>query len=275
MRKGSNPITTIITVAVFLCLETASLAILRSNNVLQRSWFGEIGQGTMKLLWGGGEQVRDYFRLRSCNDSLASENLRLIQENARLNDIIDRTDVSGVAQSTDSRFSYKGAYIRKMSRNRQHNYIILDKGAEDGVIEGSGIITGQGIVGIVEAVSDHYCYAISLLNRDMNVSARLRKDGPVGPLSWNGRRNAELQEIPHHLMTELGDTVYSSGYSTIFPKDIPIGVTVASRLKDGATWNLEVKMFEDFSRLKYVTIVTNLDAAEIVKLEKEGENEQK
>ena len=76
-------------------------------------------------------------------------------------------------------------------------------------------------------------------------------------------------------MTELGDTVYSSGYSTIFPKDIPIGVTVASRLKDGATWNLEVKMFEDFSRLKYVTIVTNLDAAEIVKLEKEGENEQK
>ena len=80
MRKGSNPITTIITVAVFLCLETASLAILRSNNVLQRSWFGEIGQGTMKLLWGGGEQVRDYFRLRSCNDSLAIENFRLMQK---------------------------------------------------------------------------------------------------------------------------------------------------------------------------------------------------
>ena len=75
-------------------------------------------------------------------------------------------------------------------------------------------------------------------------------------------------------MTELGDTVYSSGYSTIFPKDIPLGVTVDSRLKDGATWELEVKLFEDFSRLKYVTIVTNLDTAEMLNLEKEGEDEQ-
>ena len=47
-----------------------------------------------------------------------------------------------------------------------------------------------------------------------------------------------------------------------------------SRLKDGATWELEVKLFEDFSRLKYVTIVTNLDTAEMLNLEKEGEDEQ-
>ena len=263
-----------VTVVVFICLEAAALFILHANNEIQRSWFGAIGQGTMKVLWGGGERVRDYFRLRSCNDSLALENLRLMQENARLTAIVERADVSGVAANTDSRFSYTGAYIIKMSRNRQHNYIILDRGSEDGVVEGSGIITSKGVVGIVEAVSEHYCYAISLMNRDMKVSARLRKDGPVGPLSWNGHSNATLQEIPHHLMTELGDTVYSSGFSTIFPKDIPIGVTVDSKLKDGATWDLEVKMFEDFSRLKYVTIVTNLNAAELLKLEKEGANEQ-
>ncbi len=274
MRKRNNPITTIVSVAVFLLLEAASLFILHANNEIQRSWFGAIGQGTMKVLWGGGEKIRDYFRLRSCNDSLATENFRLMQENARLNAILDRADVSGVAPNTDSRFSYTGAYIVKMSRNRQHNYIILDKGSEDGVIEGSGIVTPRGVVGIVEAVNDHYSYAISLMNRNMNVSARLRRDGPVGPLSWNGLNNATLGEIPHHLMTELGDTVYSSGYSTIFPKDIPIGVTVNSRLKDGATWDLEVKMFEDFSRLKYVTVVTNLDAAKLLELEKEGANEQ-
>ena len=255
-------------------LEAASVFILHANSEIQRSWFGRMGQGTMKVLWGGGEKVRDYFRLRSCNDSLAMENFRLMQENARLNAILDRADVSGIAENTDSRFSYVGAYIVKMSRNRQHNYLILDKGSLEGVVEGSGIITPRGVVGIVEAVSDHYCYAISLMNRDMNVSARLRKDGPVGALSWNGHSNATLCEIPHHLMTELGDTVYSSGYSTIFPKDVPIGVTVDSRLKDGATWDLEVKLFEDFSRLKYVTIVTNMDEAELLSLEKEGQDEQ-
>ena len=275
MRKRNNPITTVVSVAVFILLEAASLFILHANNEIQRSWFGAIGQFTMKVLWGGGETIRDYFRLRSCNDSLAIENFRLMQENARLNAILDRADVSGVAPNTDSRFSYTGAYIVKMSRNRQHNYLIIDKGARDGIVEGSGIITPKGVVGIVEAVSDNYSYAISLMNRDMNVSARLRREGPVGALSWNGHINATLCEIPHHLMTELGDTVYSSGYSTIFPKDIPLGVTVDSRLKDGATWELEVKLFEDFSRLKYVTIVTNLDTAEMLNLEKEGEDEQK
>ena len=67
-----------------------------------------------------------------------------------------------------------------------------------------------------------------------------------------------------------GDTVYTSGFSAIFPKDIPVGVTVDSRLKDGATYNLEVKLFENFSSLKYVTIVSLMDDGEIEKLEKEG-----
>ncbi|MGN0191215.1 MAG: rod shape-determining protein MreC [Candidatus Cryptobacteroides sp.] len=274
MQRRSNPIAAIFTVAVFLCLEAAALFILHRSNEIHRSWFGGIGQGVMKVLWGGGETVRDYFRLRSCNDSLALENFRLMRENARLNAVLDRADVSGVAGNTDSRFSYTGAYIVKISNNRQHNYIILDKGSADGVVEGSGIITPKGVVGIVEAVSENYSYAISLLNRDMNVSARLRRDGPVGPLTWNGHSNATLREIPHHLMDRLGDTVYSSGFSTIFPKDVPIGVTVDARLKDGATWEMDVKLFEDFSRLKYVTIVTNLDAAQLQELEKEGANEQ-
>jgi rod shape-determining protein MreC len=69
---------------------------------------------------------------------------------------------------------------------------------------------------------------------------------------------------------ELGDTVYTSGYSAIFPRDIPLGVTVDAHLKDGATYRMDVELFEDFSTLRYVTLVNNLDSDEISELEKEG-----
>lgn len=131
-------------------------------------------------------------------------------------------------------------------------------------------MTEKGVVGIVEHVSEHYSYALSFRNYKISVSARLGKEGPVGPMTWDGFRDAVLEEIPHHLVDGLGDTVYTSGFSAIFPKDIPLGVTVGSKLKDGATYNLDVRLLEDFSCLKYVTVVSNPDAEEIRKLEEEG-----
>lgn len=271
MQKRS-PISAIVTAVVFLVLEAAAIAVLHYSNDLQRSWLSGAGHSAMAALWSGGETVRNYFGLSARNDSLALENARLAMRVRELEDKLATVDTSGFGKvrGRSGRYRFTPAEIIKSSNNRQHNYIIVDKGAADGIVEGAGIITERGVVGIVEDVSEHYSYGISFKNYNMSVSARLGKDGPVGPLSWDGFRNATLEEIPHHLVSELGDTVYTSGFSAIFPRDIPLGVTVSSKLKDGATYNLEVKLFEDFSRLKYVTVVTNIDAGEIGKLEREG-----
>lgn len=266
-----SPISGLVTAAAFLVLEAAAIAVLHYSNELQRSWLSNAGHSVMSVLWGGGEKVKGYFKLASRNDSLAAENARLA---ARLRCLEDNVAAAEIAvneniRGANGRFLFTPAEIVKLSNNRQHNYIILDKGAEDGVLEGAGVITGKGVVGIVENVSRHYCYGISFRNYNMSVSARLGKEGPVGPLSWDGFRNAVLEEIPHHLVKGLGDTVYTSGFSAIFPRDIPLGVTVGSRLKDGATYNLEVRLFEEFSSLKNVTIVSNPDTEELETLEKE------
>ena len=272
MQKKS-PISAIITAVVFLSLEAAAIAVLHYSNELQRNWISGAGHSAMAALWGGGEKVLGYFALASLNDSLAIENSRLGVRVRELEDRLTAIEQEGgqaaSTRTTVDRYRFMPAEIVKLSNNRQHNYIIIDKGAADGVRPGAGIITGHGVVGIVENVSEHYSYGISFRNYNMSVSARLRKDGPIGPLSWDGFRNATLEEIPHHLVSEMGDTVYTSGSSAIFPRAIPLGVTVGSRLKDGATYNLEVKLFQDFSRLKYVTVVTDMDSEEIKSLERE------
>ena len=71
-------------------------------------------------------------------------------------------DSLGVAHGRIRGFDYIPAEVIKISRNKQHNYMILNKGFEDGIQEKSGIITRSGVVGIVDAVSAHHCYALSL-----------------------------------------------------------------------------------------------------------------
>ena len=106
-------------------------------------------------------------------------------------------------------FAYLPAKISKISNNTQHNYIIINKGEADGVEKGAGIITEQGAIGVVDAVSENFSFVRSFLNHGMSISARLGKNGVSGPLSWDGihSNKALLKEIPQHLNVNPGDTM--------------------------------------------------------------------
>ncbi|MBP5425789.1 MAG: rod shape-determining protein MreC, partial [Prevotella sp.] len=62
----------------------------------------------------------------------------------------------------------------------------------------------------------------------------------------------------------------TSGHSSIFPADIPIGVISKIKPVSGLYLSLEVDLFQDFSRLRHVYVVANKDRKEIEELEQEG-----
>ena len=270
MRK-SNFIYHLINAVIFVILEVAALNMLRNNGELQGTWMSGGAQTLMEFFWGGSQKISDYFSLKEQNDALAHENFELrmrleqmealLPEEERMNEVL-----SG---NISENYRYIPAKIAKISNNSQHNYMIIDKGAEDGVTEGSGVITGKGAVGIIDAVSRHHSYARSFKNHEMNISARLGKEGAVGPLSWDGMTSdgAILKEIPHHVEFEKEDTVYTSGYSSIFPPDIPLGEVGEAKIVNGATYEIKIRMFEDFGALRYVTIVENMGKEEMKELE--------
>ena len=76
-----------------------------------------------------------------------------------------------------------------------------------------------------------------------------------------------MKEIPHHVEFEKGDTVFTSGFSSIFPPDIPLGSVGEARIVNGATYEINITLFEDFGALRYVTIVENLGKEEMKELE--------
>lgn len=251
--------------AVFIVLEIAAMSMLKRASALQDIWINRFSHNVMAWTWGGVSNIRNYFSLKQQNDVLAGRNYELFKELQHYKEMektviaISRLDSLGFR----SRFNYIPAEVTAMGTNSRHNYIILNKGREDGVAPGSAIITPTGVVGIIYSVDKHYSYGLSLLNDKVSVSARIGREGLVAPLSWDGRRTdqAVLHDIPMHLSVAGGDTVWTSGVSSVYPADIPIGTTMGSRLIDGAVNIVDVKLFVDFAALRYVIIAENPDRA--------------
>lgn len=270
MPKKKKILSTILSAAVFLILEIAAFTMLHNSGQLQNLWISKLGHSVMIHVWGNSENIKDYFGLREKNRELVEENFQLMQ---KLRAYQQDEGLEEVPEFDDG-FSYILAGIMKISRNTQHNYIIINKGYEDGVTPQSGLITKNGVVGIVNSVERHYAFALSFMNSEVSVSARIGHDGGTGPLVWDGKKTngAILKEIPLHFEFAVGDTVWTSGYSAIFPKDIPLGTIESSRVINGAINECSVSLFEDFSSLKYVTVVDNIGRGEILSLENSDNN---
>ncbi len=228
---------------VFAALELAMLYLTTRSADLQRIWVARAGHAFMGAVWGSSESVRNYFALGKENKMLVRENEKLQQELADAKERLRQLRIDTMRVNYHPGYSLIPAEVVKLSRGKQHNYIILNRGFEDGVKEKSGIITHAGVVGIVDAVSEHNAFALC----------------GSGILSWDGihSNGALLKEIPLQYHYNVGDTVYTSGHSLLFPPDIPLGIAGEARVVNGATNEIKVTLFQDFSAVRYVMVVHN------------------
>lgn len=254
--------------AALVVLEVIALTCLARNGEYQRFFLVKGVHAFQAVVWGGTEGIKHYFSLKKTNDELAQENFELREKIHEYEFLQERDAARERLVEAGDLVMIPGSVV-KMSRNRMHNYLILGQGYEDGVTEGCGVITRNGIVGIVDAVSKHYSYVISSRNPEFSVSVRIGREGNTGPLSWDGihSRGGIIRDVPLHPKAEPGDTVFSSGFSSIFPPDIPLGVTGESKVVNGATYEIKVTLFQEPSALRYVTIVKNKGKEEIEALE--------
>lgn len=248
--------------------------MLSNSSTKQNIWLNRASGSVNAFLWGGGEKLRQHFMLREQNDELVRK-ISELQAQLQAYQSAEEAAQEQAASNTlarDNRFKYTSATIIKLSRNTAHNYIIINKGWEDGIKEQSGIISDQGVVGIITAVGRHQAYGITLMNNKLRISTKVGKDGIDAPLMWDGltSRGAVVDDIPPHYEVAAGDTVRTSGYSSLFPAGIALGTTGESRLVDGSKKQIKVSLFQDFKTLHYVTVVENLEREEILALEEQG-----
>ena len=235
---------------LFLVLEIFSFWLLASHTYYQSSKFENITRNITGFTSRKIDNINQYLYLHESNQRLAQENLDLRNKLAQVTSKLDREVLSEVDSIEKTQFIFSPAKIVNNSVNKQYNYLTLNVGSNSGVEREMGVITSNGIVGIVAGVSGNYSTVISLLNVDLKISAKLKKSNHFGSLYWDGRNYREviLSDIPQHVPISVGDTVVTSGFSSIFPSEVNIGTIKSFDSKGSNFHTIRVLLFIDFKK---------------------------
>ncbi len=212
------------------------------------------------------------FGLGKENEELARQNIALLREHNNM--FMEKSDtVLTMRSKTDSLhpvsvrlYDYTFAHVIYNSVDQAANCIILDKGAKDGIEKEMAVTSPEGVVGVVQEVSNNFAYVLPVLNRNSRINAIVSPLNQVGTIVWEGTdpETALLENIPQHLEINIGDSVLTSGYSRIFPRGLFIGsVKEVSSGKNASFLTIKVKLGADFSRLNTVYLIRNLYKSEI------------
>lgn len=246
---------------LFLLLEVVCFSFITNFNEFQRSVFLSSGNRLTGTLYQISNSTTEYFSLKEKNDRLSAENARLLNRILFLESQLEikeriQTDTSTLVP--EKNFYYFPAKIINNTTNRVRNYITINKGTKDGVKPDMGVICDQGIVGIINAVSDHFSVAISVLNPKIKISCKLKKNNYAGSLAWNGDdyRYAKLEDISSHVPLNIGDSIITTGYSSFFPENIPVGTIKAfTKHEETGYYDIDVELLTDFKIISNVKII--------------------
>ena len=245
---------------LFLIFEVASLIIFVKNNSYQRAEFINSASGVVGRLNAEKDQWYGYLSLRDVNDSLARENahLRGLLKSSYYIDTATKQKVTDTVYK--QQYEYIIARVINNSVNQPNNYLTINKGSEQGIAKGMGVICNKGIVGKVIYVSAHFALVQSLLHKDSQFSAMLADNKEIGSIVWNDDLDPHkgiLKDVSNNAQPKLGEWVVSSGYS-LFPEGLPVGKVSSLHTKGGGySLNMEVTLSVDFSKLEYVNVVVN------------------
>lgn len=90
----------------------------------------------------------------------------------------------------------------------------------------------------------------------------------------NNHRTALLKEIPNHVQLQKGDTIITSGFSTIFPEGVPIGIVKDFDLPKGSNfYEITIELTTDFKQVSHVYIVKSLTKEEQQSLEAKNQED--
>jgi len=268
---------------VFVVLEVISMVLLFQFNSYQGSvWFSTANYAAGKV-YEANSAITQFFELTNVNKELTQRNLYLEQQVQKLSD--ELTEATG-----DSLWMHRNqmamlkeyklipAKVITNSIDKADNLLTINKGSADGVKADMGVVSGNGVVGIVFMTSAHYSIVIPVLNSRSNISCVIKGRKYFGSLHWLGKPSdlAYVEDIPRHAHFKLGEDVVTSGYSSVFPPGIQVGkILHVFNSPDGMSYRLQVRLATNFGTLRDVCVIDNASMTERLQLMRAAQDSTK
>lgn len=261
---------------VLFLLEGISVVLIVCFNNYQSATMFTSANSIAGNVYSVISDVSSYFSLKSENQVLVEHNKELTNDvevlKARLRMYEDSVAIANIgdAARTDEGYHYHAARVVNNSINKTNNYITIDKGSAQGITNQMGVFNNRGVIGITYTSSENFTVVLPLLNSKSIISCKV-KNNALCTLKWDGgdTRYSYLIDLPRYELFEKGDTVFTSGFSSILPAGIPIGqIDRLEDSADGQSYRARVELFVNFSEIDNVFVVGHTNREEQEELEK-------
>lgn len=273
-------------VLLFIILQVVCIVMISHSMTYQHYYIAHATNAITAPVNKLSYNIISHFNLNSENKGLLEQNLKLLRERDA-NFLVSEDSLytaekeefdTDTHKTTRTRlYDYSTANVVYNTIHRKHNYIIIDKGAEDGITNDMAVLSSRGIVGVVTDVSTHFSTVTSLLHPNSNISAKVMPADQLGTIAWEygDPTSARLNDIPEHMSIHVGDSVFTSGFSDIFPSGLLIGViSEKSKSNESSFLTLKVKLATDFNHINTVFLVRNLYKEELEELKDNMEEDE-
>lgn len=210
---------------------------------------------------------QDIARLRQRNAELEAEVSRLQGQVIELQQSLSETNILSALVDfarANPEYRYQGAAVIGYDTSPFVRYVLINRGSDHGLQRGMPVVTQQGLIGRIAAVTSSAARVQLLTDPASAVNVRLDPSGAQAVLNGQITGEVLLDMIPQDVTIQPGDLVLTSGLGGGYPPNLLVGqVTgIRSRAQD-LFQRATVQTVADFSKLEIVLVITNFQPVDI------------
>lgn len=187
-------------------------------------------------------------------DILVAYNKELSEENMRLREILKMKEEKGL--------NIKVAKINFRNPNNIYERFYIDLGKKDGIKKNYIVLAGENLVGKIGKVYDNYSVVDMITAENYTVSSST-ENGALGILRGSNEGDGTLyfEANTFDENIEVGEKIYTSGISEIYPKNIYIG-KISEVVENGVEVLKSIKVKSDIDVINLAEVLILIPTGE-------------
>ena len=231
-----------------------------------KAFFYSVSAPFQKVLWKMGDNCANFVSsivwvnsIRKEKDDFCLKNRELLSEIAGLEELKKENEALKSALSIELNKDFKLAEAQIISKDISQDFIMLDKGSNDGIEKNMPVITAQKVlIGKISEVFGNYSKAMLISNKKCSFDAQIKERNVSGIIKGKGNMEVFFDLIPQDKEVSKDDVIVSSSLAGFFPSNLLVGQIFKVKRNDvEAFQQAEVSLSFDIKDIDYLFIITN------------------
>jgi len=199
-----------------------------------RSLFYSISAPIQKVFWREGNRTANFLKgifnvgdLRSRADQLETENKQLLSQLVNSNELKKENETLRQSLGLELQKDFKLSFVQIIGKNISQDYVLINKGAQDGIMKDMPVITNEKIlVGRISDVYDNFSKVMLISNGDsiLNASVQREENNIVGIIKGKEGFDISFDLVSNEETIFRGDIVITNYLDKAFPGNLLIGM---------------------------------------------------